>query len=64
MTYRLLPVAKNQILVMFTNLADVFDIETREKGAQKVDLESFSKSLYKKVNKKNPDVISIEQMDV
>jgi hypothetical protein len=50
-TYRLFPVAKDELLVRFENLADSFDI-TNEKSlaqldlAQEVNLTAFANELY------------------
>jgi len=41
LTYRIFPLAKNKVLVRFTNLADRFD--SGNKDVEYVDVEGFAK---------------------
>lgn len=58
-TYRLFPIAQNEVLVRFENLADAFDV-TNEHAlaegdlAQEVNVNAFAKELYKEVNGRGP----------
>ena len=47
-TYRIFPLAKNKVLVRFTNLADRFD--SKVKDVEYMDVEKFAKELYASAN--------------
>jgi len=47
-TYRMIPIAKNQVMVRFENLADRFDSHTKDTSY--VNLTEFASNLYKDVN--------------
>jgi hypothetical protein len=50
-TYRLLPFAKNQVMVRFENLADRFDSHSNETSF--INLNEFASNLYESVNGDN-----------
>jgi len=56
-SYKLIPVAKNQVIMRIENLADRFD-----KGSNNtyfVNVEKIAKDLYLEINKKQPDTLLI-----
>jgi hypothetical protein len=62
-TYRLLPFAKNQVMVRFENLADRFDSHSNE--TTYLDLNEFASNLYSSVNGDNkPQGIVIEEVSL
>ena len=66
-TYRLFPVSKNEILVRFENLADIFDSQTSSKvlpSLQSINLEKFANDLFESVNRVKPDAFNVVEMDL
>jgi hypothetical protein len=59
-TYRLLPFAKDQIMVRFENLADRFDAQSNVTSY--LNLNKFAESLYSDVNDCTPQSVLIEEI--
>lgn len=68
-SYRLFPLAKNEVLVRFENLADAFDVPNMQTLAQldlaqSVNLNDFANDLYMEVNGNMANKVEITETDL
>lgn len=68
-SYRMFPLAKNELLVRFENLADAFDTVNMKSLsqldlAQSVNLNAFADDLYMEVNGNMPTSVEIVETDL
>ena len=57
-TYRLIPQAKNQVLVRFENLSDGFD---RNATTVTLDVQKFANELYEQINGEKPFALKVKE---
>jgi hypothetical protein len=59
--YKLIPVARNQVILRLENLADRFD---RSNETAYINVDKLARDLYFEINKKHPESLTIEEVTI